>query len=584
MFTLISHEAPQKDDILLKDSIYAAIGLAAPVLEPHLDFDAFLSSTLVAEVQVVQPGYSILRRRIAIMLGQWTLVKNINRSLVYQIFRHLLNKDDKINDLVVRVTAGRQLKTVVDNWDVQIDQLLPHAADILGQLMPLIQEVELPETKLALLNTLSVMIVRMEHHIVPYADGIMSLLPPLWDQASDEYLIKQTILGILSSLVSSMKGDSQRFHPLILPLIENSIKPDSDTRQYVLEDALELWSSVVAQSATASPEMLSLTQYLYPLYDLATDSLRKALEITEQYVLLAPMAMLEQTTQLTAVLKDLVSYKRRGDTNGIVMHLVETMLHLAHNIGGSAAVQRVAELADESNFLPQVFLGLKSSYDSHQTTGPHRIHTEIDGLVETDYWSVLARILYAAPAQFPAIVSASTEQQPFDETVDWLLAEWFSHCENVGGTDRKKLMCLALTRLLELGPQKKILDRLQEFMTLWSDTVAECMEYVEGGTTEGRDCLVFGDPNALKPEEGVEAPEEGRRRNVRSQSRGCRECTEPFQLLFSDPVHSVNIKHFIKDHLQQIIVACGGEASFQQDWLVNVDQDVVRSFGNLGVM
>ena len=447
------------------------------------------------------------------MLGQWTLVKDVNRSLVYQVFRHVLNRDDSLNDLVVRVTAGRQLKNVVDNWDVQIEQLLPHAEGILGQLIPLIQEVDMPETKLALLSTLSTMIVRMEHHVVPYADGIISLLPPLWEQAGDEYLMKQAILGILSALVSSMRGESQRFHTLILPLIESSIRPDSETRQYLLEDALDLWSSIVAQSVHGSAELLGLTSYLYHLYELASDSLRKALEITEQYVLLSPQAMLEQTAQLTGALKDLVSFKQKGDTNGVVMHLVETLLHTAHNIGGASAVQRIAELADESNFLPQVFLGLKSAYDSHQTTGPHRIHTEIDGIVETDYWSVLARILYATPPGFARIVAASTEQG-FDEAVTWLLTEWFSHCENIGGTDKKKLMCLAVTKLLELGPQKVLLDRLQEFMTLWSDTVAECMEYVEGEDPEGRDCLVFGNPNALRPESGSEAPEEERKRNV----------------------------------------------------------------------
>lgn len=499
--------------MLLKDSIYGAIGLAAPVLDQQLDFDPFLSSTLVTEVQISQPGYSILRRRIAIMLGQWTLVKNINRSLVYQIFQHILNRDDKINDLVVRVTAGRQLKNVIDNWDVQIEQFLPHAAGILGQLIPLIEEVDLPETKLALLTTLNSMIVRMEHHVTPYADGIISLLPPLWDKAGDEYLMKQAILGILSGLVSSMRADSQRFHAIILPLIESSIRPDSETRQYLLEDALDLWSSIVAQSTQVSPELLSLAQYLFALYELASDSLRKALEITEQYILLAPQAMLEQTVKFTAAFADLVSFTHKGDTNGVAMHLVETLVQLAYNLGGASAVERVAELADESNFLPQVFLGLRSAHDSHQTTGPNRIHTEVDGIVETDYWSVLARILYASPPGFASTVSASTEQ-PFDQAIGWILTEWFSHCENIGGTDRKKLMCLALTKLLELGPQDLILGRLQDFMSLWSDTVAECMEYREGEGSEGRDCLVYGDPDALKPEDGMEVPEEERKRNV----------------------------------------------------------------------
>ena len=497
--------APEKDDVLLKDSIYGAIGLAAPVLEQHLDFDAFLNSTLVKEVQIAKPGYSILRRRIAIMLGQWTLVKNINRSIVYQVFEHMLNKD-AINDLVVRVTAGRQLKHVVDNWDVQIEQFLPRAAPILGRLMPLIQEVDLTETRMALLNTVKVIIVRMEHHVMPFAEGIVSLLPPLWEQAGDEFLMKQAILGTLSDLVSSMKGASQELHPLMIPLIDSSVRPDSETRQYLLDDALELWGSTLAQSIETSRGLQALIQYLFPLYEAASESLRKALSITEQYIILMPQAMIEETFRFTSVFRDLISFKEKGDTKGIIMHHMETLLQFAYHIGGASAVRRVAEIMDESNFLPEVFLALKSAYDSHQTTGPNKIHTEIDGLIETDYWSVLARILYADPTSFVNIVSTSTAQSP-DEAMKWLLTEWFSHCENIGSTDKKKLMCLSLTKLLELG----YLDRLQEFMTLWSDTVAECVENLEDGG-EGKDCLVYGDPDALKSEH--ESPEEKRKRNV----------------------------------------------------------------------
>ena len=150
----------------MKDSIYAAIGLAAPVLESKLDFGTFLTSTLVPEVQIYQPGYNILRRRIAIVLGQWLPVREgLDRPLVYKIFQHLLNKHDDLNDQVVRVTAGRQFKHVVDPFEFHAESFTPYAPAILENLMQLIKEVELGETKLALINTLSVIIGRMEHHV-----------------------------------------------------------------------------------------------------------------------------------------------------------------------------------------------------------------------------------------------------------------------------------------------------------------------------------------------------------------------------------------------------------------------------------
>jgi hypothetical protein len=137
------------------------------MIHGQLDFDHLITSNLVPEVQMQDPQYKIIRRRIAIILGQWITVQvsKENRRLVYQIFQHLLNKEDPLNDQVVRVTAGRQLKHVVDAWEFETDQFLPFAADILSRLMALIEEVELSETKLALLNTISVIAERMEHHV-----------------------------------------------------------------------------------------------------------------------------------------------------------------------------------------------------------------------------------------------------------------------------------------------------------------------------------------------------------------------------------------------------------------------------------
>ena len=151
---------------MLKDSIYAAIGLSAPVLDQHLDFGKFLETTLVPEIQIQQPGYNILRRRIAIVLGQWiVVVEGLNRPLIYQIFQYLLDKNDKLNDEVVRITAGRQLKNVIQPFEFTPEPFTPFASAMLVGLMELIQEVDLSETKLVLLETLNTTLVKLEHHV-----------------------------------------------------------------------------------------------------------------------------------------------------------------------------------------------------------------------------------------------------------------------------------------------------------------------------------------------------------------------------------------------------------------------------------
>lgn len=165
---ITDHSAgPEKHDVLLKDSLYSAIGLAAASLEQHLDFNAFLESSLVPEVQIQEQGYNLLRRRIAILLGQWVPVKpdELNRNAIYQIFQYLLSRQDPLNDLVVRVSAGRQLRNVLDPYEFSPAGFIPYAPPILQDLMALVQEVELAETKMALLDTVRAIVIKMEDNV-----------------------------------------------------------------------------------------------------------------------------------------------------------------------------------------------------------------------------------------------------------------------------------------------------------------------------------------------------------------------------------------------------------------------------------
>jgi hypothetical protein len=49
-------------------------------------------------------------------------------------------------------------------------------------------------------------------------------------------------------------------------------------------------------------------------------------------------------------------------------------------------------------------------------------------------------------------------------------------------------------------------------------------------------------------------------------------------------VHRIDVKGFVRDHLNAAIAACGGHQAFQAQWLVNVDADVLNSFGGLGIL
>lgn len=575
---------PANDNVLLKDSVYTAIGLAAPVLHEQLDFDTFVSQVLVAEVQKQVTGYNIVRRRAAILVSQWAPVKVSERSWpsIFQIFLYLLDRQEQSNDLIVRITAGRQFKLVCDVWEFRVDLFLPYAEPILLRLLQLIREVELTETRMALLDTMSNIVARLDHEITPFAAHIVNVLPLLWSASGEEHLMKQAILAILARLVSAMKAEGQPIHSIAYPIIRGAIEPGSETGIYLLDDAMELWSDILIQTAEPAPsDLLALVPFLYPIYELGSENLRKALEITESYVLLAPSHMLapEVTGPMLHALSKLLG-KVRQEANGLVCNLIESLIRIAGQVGGDSAVERITASLVESSIFTALLEGLRGSWVSHCTTGPNRKEPVVDGIVETDYFSILSRLilanteafLFASRSSMPMIAGTNgkwTSSRGGEELcLHWLLAEWFSHFENVGDTGSRKLMCLALTKLLDVQ-QPVILHELQSLMSMWTDVITALREDAGDGKDDSLVCEV-SNPADTNPEyAGVpEAPEETRRRALTN----------------IDPIHTISTPAYVKWHLGRAVAICGGEQALQAEWLVNVDREVLNSFVALGVM
>lgn len=49
-------------------------------------------------------------------------------------------------------------------------------------------------------------------------------------------------------------------------------------------------------------------------------------------------------------------------------------------------------------------------------------------------------------------------------------------------------------------------------------------------------------------------------------------------------MHAVDVVEFIKHHLQKAQTENGGVDRFAQEWVANVDKDVLQDFAKLGVM
>jgi hypothetical protein len=549
-----------RSNVVTKDAVYTAMGLSAPVVFQSFDFDGFLTSTLVNDIQQSGPGYKVLRRRIAILIGQWVTIKisEANRPLVYQIFQHLLRPEDETNDHVVRVTAARQFKSVVDDFSFTAEGFIPYAPDILGRTMALIKEVENTETKMAILDTIRVIAVRLEHHISPFADQIVSILPGLWEASGEEHLLKQAILTLLSTLVAAMKDQAQRYHAMILPLIQRAVEPGSEMQVYLMEEALDLWLTILAQTpAPASSEVLSLAECAFPLLEIGSENLRAVLNIIESYILLAPEAMLGDAVRLRVLssITSLLGVTKR-ELAGLVTTIVENMIRAAESLGGSNGVSLITRDLHECGYTDKIFEGLRDAWEAHQTVGPGRKYPKLDDVVETDYFTILARLALADPSVFVTIM---TSVGSVEDVWGWLSTEWFCHFDSMANIDRQKLSCLALTRLLELPPPLTpvILSKLQDYFAMWTMVTGEMI----GGRDDGGDNLIWLSNEGTE----YEGPEDARKRDHS----------------WSDPVHRVHTFEFVKERLGNVVAVIGGE-EFERNWAVNVDKDVLAGFQALG--
>ena len=63
---------------------------------------------------------------------------------------------------------------------------------------------------MAILETVRLIAVRLDNHVLPFTDQIVSILPGLWVASKEEHLLKQAILTLLSTLAMSMKDQSSR--------------------------------------------------------------------------------------------------------------------------------------------------------------------------------------------------------------------------------------------------------------------------------------------------------------------------------------------------------------------------------------
>uniref|UniRef100_A0A674NBJ0 Importin-11 n=1 Tax=Takifugu rubripes TaxID=31033 RepID=A0A674NBJ0_TAKRU len=371
--------------LLMKDAVYNAVGLAAYELFDNVDFDQWFKNQLLGELQVSHHRYKLIRRRVIWLIGQWISVKFKSdlRPVLYEIILSLMQDPD----LVVR-----HLQTF------RTEQFLPYLESIFGLLFQLLQQVTECDTKMQVLHVISCVIERV----------------------SIQVRFHMQYLG------NGLGAESKNLYPFLLPVIQLSTDVSQPPHVYLLEDGLELWLVTLENSPAITPELLRIFQNMSALLELSSENLRTCFQIVNAYLYLSATDFLQNYAESLCrsfcdLLKDITN---EGQVQ--VLKVVEIALKVSPVLGAHMF----------QPLLPAVFRGI---VDGERYPVVMSTYLGIMGRVllqnSTFFSSLLTQM-------------ASECNQEMDQLLGSVIEMWVDRMDNITQPERRKLSALALLSLL----------------------------------------------------------------------------------------------------------------------------------------
>lgn len=439
--------------LLFKDAVYAAIGLGVNSLYGRFDFEPFVMNRLRLEASQKDPSLKALRRRIAWLLGKWITesMSSDCRKVIYELVMGLMVENE---DLVVRLTAAQALKNAVEDWDFDIQIILPYLGTAVHLLLNMLNQAEDPDIIKKLISYLSAIMDRTGDEVIPYAGQIIQLLTPLWSPTTDP-LLQSSLVVTYTKLAGILNEQSIQLHGILIPIIQYCIDRNNEAHIYLLEDSLDLWWAVLQCTPTPSPEILSLLPTALDLLDYDTENLRKLLKIIDSYIILDPTSTLTHAPILFNKLTDKVGQSREQAAAYIVHTLDLAFQSVPLNVYGDALIQ--------SGLLSKVILLL--------------IQGQMYGYAVMNYMNLLAR-LSIQDASFVLKIIEITSPERSEEFVSYVIDTWLDKFDNISQTRSRKLACIGYTRLLMTG-NPLMLQKLPNLIAVWTDVGPEIKE-IEG--------------------------------------------------------------------------------------------------------
>ncbi|XP_057379434.1 importin-11-like [Daphnia carinata] len=525
--------------IIKKDALYNAIGLAAFELFDEVDFDRWFSQVLLQELRVKESNYRILRRRVVWLLGRWIGVKlSVDlRPLIYETVLGLMEPGE---DLVIRLSSAVTLRSALDDFEFNAEQFLPYLERSFSLLFTLLKETEECETKMNVLNVMSLLIELLGNQMKPFLGTLLQLLPALWDASDEHNLLRCAIISTLVHVVKGVGSNTEDLLHCLLPVVAYSTDSEQPAHVYLLDDALALWQAMIESLSQANPQVLQLLNNMPQLLELGSENLIICCDILKAYIYLCPDEFLAMygSRIVNVLMEQIVDMRPEGEMR--VMSVIESMLVNRPETAASIV----------SPILPFV---VSSLLDGSSTA-----------LIITSFFSAISRVVLASKDIFFQVIAevARREKQTPEFVLDKFMTLWIDKMSSVFALEKKKLLAIALASLLTCQSDI-ILDKICGIFMRICETINDILPPTDSG--EEIDRLVYA-PGHVQADEGEEEVDNEHLKRYISTRRSV------------DPVFTLPLPTYFRNQITQL-EAQVGSARFQ-DMTQTVDNETLEMMRN----
>uniref|UniRef100_A0A0E0EGH5 Importin N-terminal domain-containing protein n=1 Tax=Oryza meridionalis TaxID=40149 RepID=A0A0E0EGH5_9ORYZ len=268
--------------MLLKDAAYTAAGHVYYELSNYLSFNEWFHGSLSIEISNGHPNMRIIRRKIALLLGQWiSEIKGDTRKLVYHALVGLLQD----NDIAVRLAACSSLCYLFQESsfsELDLFECLPTCWTMCFKLTEDVQEFD---SKVQVLNFISVLLEHAGDKVIPFASQLSHFFQKIWDESAGESLLQIQLLAALRTFISSVGYQSPLSYHMLIPILQSGINVDSPDALNLLEDSVLLWETTLLNAPSIVSQLLDLFPYLVGIVTRSFDHLEVTINIIEDYII-----------------------------------------------------------------------------------------------------------------------------------------------------------------------------------------------------------------------------------------------------------------------------------------------------------